>query len=114
MSPLWPDRLGIALFPDRLVLARVSGGLRARLKHKEVIAFAPAESGTRLWQPAVDALAAKRVAGEFAGAQVSIVLSGFFVRYALVPWSDALGGDEAETAFVRHCFARVYGDEADA
>ena len=113
MSPLWPDQLGIALFPERLVLARASGGFRRRLVHKEIVAFAPAEPGVPPWQPAVDALAAKVAAGALAKADVTLVLSNRFVHYAVVPWSDTLGSKEEELAFARHCFARVHGSEAD-
>lgn len=114
MSHLWPDQLGIALFPERLVLARASGGFRRRLLHKEIVAFAPAEPGVPLWQPAADALTAKVAAGALAKADVSLVLSNRFVHYAVVPWSDALGSKEEELAFARHCFARVYGSETES
>lgn len=113
MSPLWAEQLGIALFPERLVLARARGGFRRRLAHKEIIAFAPAEPGVPPWQPAVDALAAKVAAGALAKADVTLVLSNRFVHYAVVPWSDTLGSKEEELAFARHCFARVHGSEAD-
>ena len=113
MSLLWPDRLGMALFPERLVLARASGGFRPRLLHKEMVTFAPAEPGMPLWQPAVDALAVKVAAGALAKANVSLVLSNRFVNYAVIPWSDALRGKEEELAFARHCFTRIYGSEAD-
>jgi hypothetical protein len=113
VSPLWPDQLGIALFPERLVLARASGGFRRRLVHKEIVAFAPSEPGMLPWQPAVDALAAKVAAGALAKADVTLVLSNRFVHYAVVPWSDTLGSKEEELAFARHCFARVHGSEAD-
>jgi hypothetical protein len=112
VSLLWRDRLGVALFPDRLLLARVGRGMRARLKHKEMMTLVPAEPGTPLWQPAVDALAGKVAAGALSGTEASVVLSSFFVHYTLVPWSDALGSEEEEIAFVRHCFARIYGDQA--
>lgn len=113
MSPLWPDQLGIALFPERLVLARVSGGFRPRLVHKEIVVFAAAEAGQPPWQPAVDALAAKVASGALAKANVNLVLSSSFVHYAVVPWSDKLGSKEEELAFARHCFARVYDSEVD-
>lgn len=113
MSPLWPDQLGVALFPERLVLARASGSFRRRLVHKEIVAFAPSESGMPPWQPAVDALAAKVAAGALAKADVTLILSSRFVHYAVVPWSDTLGSKEEELAFARHCFARVHGSEAD-
>jgi len=113
VSPLWPDQLGIALFPERLVLARASGGFRRRLLHKEVVAFAPSEPGTPAWHAPVDALAVKVAAGELAKADVTLVLSNRFVHYSVVPWSDTLGSKEEELAFARHCFARVHGSDAD-
>jgi hypothetical protein len=96
-----------------MVLARASGGFRRRLVHKEIVAFAPSEPGVRLWQPALDALAAKVAAGALAKADVTLVLSSRFVQYAVIPWSDSLGSSEEELAFARHCFARVHGAEAD-
>jgi hypothetical protein len=96
-----------------MVLARASGGFRRRLVHKEIVAFAPSEPGMRLWQPALDALAAKVAAGALAKADVTLVLSSRFVQYAVIPWSDSLGSTEEELAFARHCFARVHGAEAD-
>ncbi len=113
MSPLWPEQLGIALYPGRLVLARTSGGLRRRLLHKEIATFAPAQSNMPPWQPAVDALAAKASAGALARADLTLVLSNSFVHFAVVPWSDTLSSNEEGLAFARHCFARVYGGEAD-
>ena len=113
MSLLWPDQLGVALYPDRLLLARASGGLRRRLKHKQIITFAPAAADAPLWQPAVDTLAVQVAAGAMTGAAVTLVLSNRFVNYAPVPFNDALGSAEAELAFVRHCFARVHGGQAE-
>jgi hypothetical protein len=113
VSLLWRRQAGVALFPDRLVLARASGGFRRRLEHREIVELAPAQAGMPPWQPAVDALVTKVAAGEFAKAEVTLVLSNSFVRYALIPWSEALGGREEELAFTRHCFARVYGSEVE-
>jgi hypothetical protein len=113
VSRLWADHLGIALFPERLVIARTSGGFRRRLVHKEIVTFAPSEPDMPLWQPAVHALAAKVTAGALANADVTLVLSNRFVHYTVVPWSDSLGSKEEELAFARHCFARVHGSAAD-
>ena len=44
--------------------------------------------------------------------KVTVVLSNHFVRYALVPWSDALSGAAEEDAYVRHHFAKIHGDRA--
>lgn len=113
MSRLWPDQLGVALYPERLLLARCGGRLRPRLEHKQTIALAPPDAGAPPWQPAVDALAAQVAAGAMAGAAVTLVLSNRFVHYVVVPYSDALGGAEEQLAFVRHCFSRVHGSQAD-
>ncbi len=113
MSPLSRDRTGVALFSDRLVLARVSSGLRPRLVHKEVLTVAAAGADTASWQPALDTLAARVSAGVFAGTEVTVVISSFFVRYTLVPWTDALAGEDEQMAYARHCFVRVYGDQAE-
>jgi hypothetical protein len=101
------------LHPERLVLARASGGWRRSLKRKEIIAVAPAAPRTPAWRGALDALAGQVGAGALAGADVSVVLSSALVRYALVPHSDALADEQEELAFARHCFARIYGNQAD-
>ena len=107
------DRLGVALYPDRLVLTRVSGGLRRRLKHKETQGFAAAAPGSAPWQPALDALAAALAAGALANAELTVVLSSHFARYVMVPASAELSGREEEEAFARHCFERIYGSQTD-
>jgi len=108
---LFRDRMGIALYPDRLVITRTGNGLRRRVKHKEMPGFAPAAQGVAIWQPAVDALAALP-AGTLEDTEVTLVLSNHFVRYVLVPASDALGGKDEAAAFARHCFERVYGSDS--
>jgi hypothetical protein len=114
VSLSWRDELGVVLHAQRLVLARASGGWRPRLKRKEIIALEPAAPGMPAWQPALEALAGEVERGAFAGADVSVVLSSGLVRYAVVPHSGALAGEQEQLAFARHCFARIYGAEADA
>lgn len=113
MSLLWPDKVGIALYPERLLLARVKGRGSRSLEYKQIISFDPA-ADCEPWQAAVDALAAQVAAGALADAVVTLVLSNHFVHYTLVPHSDALGSAEEELAFVRHCFSRVHGSQAEA
>jgi hypothetical protein len=113
VSPLWRDKFGVALFPDRLLLVRAGGRARARITHKDVIGVMPASPGTPLWQPALEALAGQVAAGTMKGAEVSVVLSSHFVHYVLVPHSDVLANPDEEMAFARHCFARVHGEQAE-
>jgi hypothetical protein len=112
-TPWQRDKLGVALFPDRLIIARVSQGWHARLKHKEIVTFAPAPPDAPQWQPALDALAGKVRAGVLSGADVTLVLSNHFVHYALVPWSELLSSEEEQLAFARHRYTRVHGSAAE-
>jgi len=65
--------------------------------------------GPEPWQ---GALAALRSVQFQEWTRVTVVLSSTFVRYALVPRSDALAGEAEEQAYVRHHFARVHGERA--
>jgi len=112
VSLLSPDQLGIALFPQRLVLVRSSGGLRRRLVHKESLAFAPAETGVPAWQAATDALAEKVSPAALPRAHVKLILSNHFVHYLVIPWRDGLSNQEEHWAYARHCFERVHGGGA--
>jgi hypothetical protein len=44
--------------------------------------------------------------------RVTVVLSNQLVRYAVVPWSEGLDTPEEEDAYVRHHFAKVYGERS--
>ena len=49
---------------------------------------------------------------DFGNARVTVELSNDLVRYALVPWSDALSTPAEEEAYVRHHFVKVHGERA--
>jgi hypothetical protein len=49
---------------------------------------------------------------DLGNARVTIELSNELVRYALVPWSDALSTPAEEEAYVRHHFVKVHGERA--
>jgi hypothetical protein len=63
--------------------------------------------GPQPWDGAVSALKVCDPA-----LRATAVLSNHFVRYALVPWSDALDGHDEEEAYVRHHFAKIHGEPA--
>jgi len=64
--------------------------------------------GHEPWHGAIEAL--KGI--PFARARVTVVLSNHFVRYALVPWSDALSTPAEEEAYLRHQFGKIHGERA--
>ncbi len=109
MLPLWRDRVCFALTPDALNWVRVARGVRPAVVAKNSGSCAAGANGAP-WQGALQLL--QGVLATQAAADATVILSNHFVRYALVPWSDALNGADEELAFARHCFARVYGDAA--
>jgi len=113
VSPLWRDQLGVVLYPDHLVLVRVKTGMRRRLQHTEVIPTQPASPEAPPWQAAVDALKPLAASDVLGRADVTLVLSSAFVRYVLVPRSDALASDADQVAFARHRFGTIHGKDIE-
>lgn len=108
MSRLFPDRVEIALSPGEVSAARWRGFPRQRLVETSRAACDPA-FGSEPWQGAVAALDALPLQGP---CKVTVVLSNHFARYAVVPWSDALGTPAEEDAYVRHHFVKIHGERA--
>ena len=92
------------LFPERLTVAFAPSALRVR---GETLAC-DADFGSEPWHGALERL--KGV--ELGSARVTVELSNHLVRYALVPWSDALSTAAEEEAYVRHHFVKVHGERA--
>jgi len=63
------------------------------------------------WRPdlRVDLTCAEQVEGLPRRGKVTVVLSAHLVRYAVLPWSAALGGEDEWMAYARHTFAATYG-----
>jgi hypothetical protein len=111
VSPSWRDRVGVSLSPARVGLLRFARGWQPQLVHSEV---ARDETATEDGSGGVAIrLLAAMLAGEAVTqrAEVSVVLSNHFVRYAVLPWSDVVS-DEDWQALARHQFRIVYGDVA--
>jgi hypothetical protein len=107
---LFPDRLRVWLFPSEIFLLRETSFPKRRTLEETRLPCDPA-FGAEPWQGAVEAL--KTVKIDFP-AKVTVVLANRFVRYAVVPWSGALGGAAEEDAYLRHHFAKIHGERAKA
>jgi hypothetical protein len=105
---LFRDRLLIGLAPAELTVLRLRGLFREKPVENARVACDPA-FGNEPWQGAVAALKALPIEGR---ARVTVVLANHFVRYALVPWSDALGTEQERQAYLRHHFAKIHGERA--
>lgn len=107
----WRERLLIEFSPSELALVRLRGLLRPQVVSKRAVACEPT-FGPEPWHGAAAVL--QDEAAQFRGdaLDVTLVLSNHFVRYALVPWNDALTGAAEKLAFARHCFAKIHGERS--
>lgn len=110
MSPWWRDQVRVYLAPDRIVAARLSGGLRHRILGLHEQSFPATPDHGALFA----ALAAMLARPEWRKADATVLLSSRLVHYELLPWTDA-GLDAAEeSARARQACARVLGDAGAA
>lgn len=96
MSRLFPERISVRVSPREIFL----GG--------QALACDP-DFGPEPWHGALEALRRIELKER---TRVTVLLSNAFVRYALVPASDALADEAEEQAYVRHHFAKVHGERA--
>jgi hypothetical protein len=113
------DELRIVLRPDQVVLARMKRELTRRgperhVQTRQVIYCDPATGDDLPWSVALRKLEA--ALPDFAGSKshATVILSNHFMRYALIPWNDALNDAKEETEFARHFFRQLYGAAADS
>ena len=96
LASFLPERLVIGLSPAEISIGTTK------------LACDPA-FGSEPWHGALEALKSVEITRK---SRVSVIVSNHFVRYALVPWSDALATPAEEEAYVRHHFAKVHGERA--
>lgn len=67
------------------------------------------DEGFQAWTVALETL--DRLLGEHAraGAHLTVVISGHFSRFCLVPWSDQISSPEELRGFAQLCFEDLYG-----
>lgn len=104
-------RVLIGLAPAAVTLARLEGAAKPRIAAKHALECAPVAPGEP-WQGAAAALPVLAREIREPGCDVTVVLSNHFVRYAVVPASETLKGEDEETAYARYCFAKVHGERA--
>lgn len=117
MLPRLRDEHRIVLHPNRVVLARVKReisrhGLKRHVQAIHELPCAPVTGEELPWTGALRVLEAAMP--EFCGgkAYASVVLSNHFMRYALVPWSNALNDAREERAYAQHSFSQLYGRDS--
>jgi len=101
VSLLWRNpqrRLGLC--SDRIFLSK-----------NRVISLAPSADAAE-WRAAVDAL--PEILLSLKCREASVVLADQFVRYALLPWNEAIKNEEQWLALARHRLAAIHGPVAAA
>lgn len=118
MSHLLRDELRVVIAPEQVVLVDIGRtfnmhGLQRRIVLKSVVDCPPADGSKASWDAAIQALEA--ALPELSGRRVSakLILSDHFMRYILVPWSEALSDAAEEEAYARHCFRQQFGTDAE-
>lgn len=116
MSPWLHRELRVVFSPDQVALLQAQRsltlhGLR-RTIHDAYSVPCDRASGAQLWRSAMQALEAALPGYANGKTAATVILSNHFLRYILVPWRAELADAEEDLSFTRHCFARVYGKEA--
>ena len=108
MSPLWRNRIGVELSPQRVAWVRMARGLPANVIAKGFEDVMP-QGNEPLWQAALTKLEQMLRGEGWKNADVTVVLSNHFVRYDCLPWNEAVTSDDEQIALARHRLMQIYG-----
>jgi hypothetical protein len=108
VSLSWRDEVRIALTPGCVALARISRRWQPKIIVKQTVECS--SNGPADWRGCIEGLRNALQEPVWHGADASVVISNHFVRYAVVPWSERLVGDEEKLAWVSHHFVELYGE----
>jgi hypothetical protein len=107
VSPLWRDEVGIYLAQRRVCLVRIGRGIRPSLAREEDHVEPFAAPG---WESALALLEQQLAQRTWSDARARVVIADQWVRYAVVPWSDALNSTAERLAHARELMAGVFGE----
>jgi hypothetical protein len=111
VSPLWRDEVGVFIGPAKVVLARMRRGIRPKCTEEQGLSIENEQSGD--WRPALTALDEQLDNKLWHNANVRLVISDHWARYAVVPWSAELSHDAERLAHAKLILANTYGDMID-
>lgn len=112
LSAPWRDELRIVLQPQRIALTRLGRGGKPVAQQVIAVEQDARERELPLWQPALETLRPWLQQRPWQDCRPTVVLSGHFTQYALIPWSAGLATAEERQAYARHCFLQAYGEAA--
>ncbi|MDD5250690.1 MAG: hypothetical protein PHY45_17060 [Rhodocyclaceae bacterium] len=109
MSLSWRERVVVGLAPDQLSALALGGFWRPRLidRHARLLA----EQDAAHWDKGIAALEALLAEPAWRGRDITVVLSGHYVRHAVIPGGRGLA-DAARRSLADVVFREVFGDLA--
>lgn len=116
---LWSrEEQRIALHQDHVVLVSTRReltrrGMKRHVRDKQILPCNAAD-GEMPWGDALRVLEAALPNGAQRKPHATVIVSNQFMRYAMIPWNEALSDDREETIFARHAFKEMYGGDADS
>jgi hypothetical protein len=107
VSPLWRDEVGMYLAQRRVCLVRIGRGMRPVVVREEDHCEPQCAPG---WEAALGLLETQLAEAAWDNARARVVVADQWVRYTVVPWSDALSSGEERMAHARELMASIFGD----
>jgi len=108
VSLLSRERLVVSLAPERLNAVRLSGGWRPRLLDQQAVVL---QASTPLWTAGLEAMELLLDDPAWSNLDLTLILSGHYVRYAVLPKGEHLGASE-QADLARLIFRNIYGELA--
>ncbi len=102
------EQVRVAIHPrgiDAVVMRRLDGKILRRQSME--VELDAADEG---WQKPLSRLPEVLAAVGAGGLETRIVLSNTLARFIVMPWQDALGGEDDWQAFARHALSEIYGE----
>lgn len=111
MLPSWRKQLRVVLCPDKAIILVLGKGLRRKVEIQAILPCIPMPDAPA-WQPALSTFEQWLGANEIGRADVTVILSNHFVRYAVMPFSVDVTSRAEEQTLAQILFEGIYGDLA--
>lgn len=110
MSLLPRKEISVALCPDKVVVVAWTKWLRRRVVSQAILPATPSHASD--WLPALKILTEWLADNELGKADVTILLSNCFVRFAMLPFSDDVSNRVERLTIAGLLFESIYGEAA--
>jgi len=107
------DELQVLIQPQSIELSRLKGirGFKPQLIHQKTINLKKdVVNSPDDWQDVVKNLQILLKDGKWYTPNARVILSSYFMRYAVIPWNSEITTDDESQAYLNHHFVMAYGD----